>query len=86
MPLLMETSERMGACTSAYLPEGTCLRCCTGFEATPPASTAGTLREVDAALVRGNEIMYHESLCGYATVVGTAAMAGAVIPKACFKD
>jgi hypothetical protein len=41
---------------------------------------AGALRELSAALVEWNDVVYHNDLHVYATAGGTAARSGATVP------
>jgi hypothetical protein len=50
-----------------------------GSEVTTSSFVTGALRELNVALVKGNEVVHREALHVYATSGGTAACAGGTV-------
>jgi hypothetical protein len=84
-PLSMETYGRLGRPALQFLSTlaaSAASSATAGSDVTPSAFMAGALRELCAALVKGNDVVYREALHVYATAGGTAARAGALVPMA----
>jgi hypothetical protein len=82
-PLSMESYGRLGRLAMQLLQTLAAAAASSATaesDATTSTFVTGALRELDVALVKGNEVVYREAVHVYATAGGTGARVGDTVP------